>query len=183
MEKVIYGLVCMAAFMFVACSSPKKSDKDDVQVLMQDSMEMGGPQRMQMSETKATVTYKGKEYQSSVVRRPDESLPIVKDEQGEKFVDNVITLRITCNGKEVLNKVFTKASFASLVDAGFMKHAILEGLVYNKTTPQGIVYAVSISYPQTDLYAPLSLTVSADGKISMAKEEVLEDLYETEEER
>ena len=64
-----------------------------------------------------------------------------------------------------------------------MKHAILEGLVYNKTTPQGIVYAVSISYPQTDLYAPLSLTVSADGKISMAKEEVLEDLYETEEER
>ena len=45
---------------------------------------------------------------------------------------------------------------------------------------QGIIYAASICYPQTDLYVPLRLTVSADGKISMAKEELLEDVYEEE---
>ena len=52
--------------------------------------------------------------------------------------------------------------------------------LYDKTTPQGIIYAASICYPQTDLYVPLRLTVSADGKISMAKEELLEDVYEEE---
>ena len=102
-------------------------------------------------------------------------LPVVINEQGEKFVDNRITLRITSGGKSIVEKVFTKESFASLVDARFLKHSILEGLVYDKTTPQGIVYAASICYPQTDLYIPLSLTVTPDGKISMAKEELLEE--------
>jgi MinD superfamily P-loop ATPase len=37
--------------------------------------------------------------------------------------------------------------------------------------------AASICYPQSDLYVPLRLTVSADGKISMAKEELLEEVY------
>ena len=60
-----------------------------------------------------------------------------------------------------------------------MKHSILEGLVYDKTTPQGIVYAASVCYPQSDLNIPLSITVSADGRISLAKEELLEDLHET----
>jgi hypothetical protein len=177
MKTVVYIVTCVVALSVVSCTSRQKGG-DDVQVLMQDSTVTSAPQRMQVSDTKVTITYKGKEYRSSVVRRPDDSLPIVKNEQGEKFVDNSITLRITCGGKQIVDRVFTKESFASLVDAGFMKYAILEGLVYDKTTPQGIMYAASICYPQTDLYVPLRLTVSADGKISMAKEELLEDVYE-----
>lgn len=42
-------------------------------------------------------------------------------------MDNRITLRITCGGKRVVDKVFTKDNFASLVDAKFMKYSILEG--------------------------------------------------------
>lgn len=177
MKTVVYIVACVAGLLFASCTSRNKSG-DDVQILMQDSTVTSAPQRMQVSDTKVAITYKGKEYRSSVVRRPDESLPVVTNEQGEKFVDNSITLRITCGGRQIVDKVFTKANFASLIDAKFMKYAILEGLVYNKTTPQGIVYAASICYPQTDLYVPLRLTVSADGKISMAKEELLEDLYE-----
>ena len=43
-------------------------------------------------------------------------------------------------------------------DANFLSKSILEGIVYEKTTPQGIVYAASVCYPQTDLYMPLSIT-------------------------
>ena len=150
MKTVVYIVTCVVALSVVSCTSRQKGG-DDVQVLMQDSTVASAPQRMQVSDTKVTITYKGKEYRSSVVRR---------------------------GGKQIVDRVFTKESFASLVDAGFMKYAILEGLVYDKTTPQGIMYAASICYPQTDLYVPLRLTVSADGKISMAKEELLEDVYE-----
>ena len=38
--------------------------------------------------------------------------------------------------------------------------------------------AASICYPQTDLYVPISITISTDGKISMKKEELLEEVYE-----
>ncbi len=146
-----------------------------MQVLMQDSTESAGPQRMQVSDVKTVFAYKGKDYESSVVRKPDESLPIVTNEQGEKFVDNHITLHITCGGKQVVDKVFTKESFASLIDAKFMKYAILEGLVFDRVTPQGMIYAASVCYPQSDLYVPIRLTVTAEGNISMTKEELMED--------
>lgn len=179
MKNVFHIAACSAVLLTTACNTSVKERKDDVQVLMQDSVEASAPQRMQVSDIKVAVTFKGKEYQSSVVRRPDESLPLVQDEQGDKFVDNRITLRITCGGKALVDKVFTKENFASLVPAKFLKHAILEGMVYDKTTPQGIIYAASICYPQTDLYVPLRLTVTADGRISVEKEELMEELYET----
>lgn len=177
MKNIVYVLACVVTVLFASCSSQKKNEKDGLKVLVQDSFEVDGPQRMQASDAESAVTYKGKEYHSSVVRRPDEGLPIVKNEQGERFVDNRITLHITCAGKQLVDKVFTKESFASLIDAKFMKYGILEDLVYDKTTPQGLVYAASICYPQTDLYVPLRLTVSTDGKISMLKEELVEEVY------
>ena len=175
MKDVLYFWMCLVMVLLSACSSQKKGDGDDIHVLMKDSVDSHGLQRMQVSDTKTTFTYAGRDYQSNVVRRPDDALPVVTNEQGDRFVDNSISLRITSDGKLVIDKVFTKESFASLVEAKFLRHSILEGLVYDKTTPQGIVYAASVCYPQTDLYIPLSLTITPDGKIVMAKQELMED--------
>lgn len=178
MKNLFYMLACVSVIFLSACSSQSKNEKADRQALMEDSIKAAGPQRMQVSDIKSSFTYQGKEYQSSVLRQPDESLPMVKNEQGEKFVDNRITLRLTCGGKQIVDKVFTKESFSSLVDAKFMQYAILEGLVFDQTTPQGIIYAASVCYPQSDLYVPIRLTISSGGNISMAREELLED-YQT----
>ena len=103
----MYSDVAVVSLFF----SEKKEDRGDIQVLMKDSVDANGLQRMQVSDSKTSFTYKGKEYQSSVVRRPDDSLPVVINEQGDKFVDNSITLRITSGGKSIVDKVFTKESF------------------------------------------------------------------------
>ena len=96
---------------------------------------------------------------------------------GDTYVDNKIVLRITRGSENVLNKTFTKNDFSSVVDAKFLSKSILEGIVYDKTTPEGIVNAASVCYPQTDLYVPLSITVTADGKMSIKKVDMLEDDY------
>lgn len=175
-KTIFYIWICVAVSLLAACSSQGRSKSESVEAQAQDAAVPGAPQRMQVSDVKTTFTYKGKEYQSSVVRRPDESLPVVTVEEGEKFYDNRITLRLTCGGRQVVDKVFTKESFASLVDARFMKYAVLEGLVYDETTVQGIIYAASVGYPQSDLYVPIRLTITPDGKISMAKEELMEEV-------
>ncbi len=122
MKNIVYILVCASVIFFTACSSQDKNKKDGTQVLMQDSTEIAGPQRMQVSDVKTSFTYKGKEYQSSVVRGGSISADSEK-RAGEKFVDNRITLRITCGGKQVVDKVFTKDNFASLV--GCQVHEVL----------------------------------------------------------
>ena len=106
MKTLVYIVTCAVMLSVISCTSRNKGG-DDVQVLMKDSTVISAPQRMQVSDTKVTITYKGREYRSSVVRRPDESLPVVTNEQGERFIDNSIALRITCGGKQIVDKVFT----------------------------------------------------------------------------
>lgn len=132
---------------------------------------------MQSSKAEIDIKFKGRDYHSLVSRTPDESLPHVSNEMGDTYVDNKIVLRITRGSENVLNKTFTKNDFSSVVDAKFLSKSILEGIVYDKITPEGIVYAASVCYPQTDLYVPLSITVTADGKMSIKKVDMLEDDY------
>ena len=145
-----------------------------------DSIDAHGLQRMQTSRSETDIKFKGKDYHSLVSRTPDESLPHVTNEMGDTYVDNKIVLRLTRGDATVVNKIFTKNDFASVVDAKFLSKSVLEGIVFDKTAPQGIVYAASVCYPQTDLYVPLSITITADGKMSIKKVDVLEeDLEET----
>lgn len=155
----------------------KEGEKSNAATLT-DNAAQAEPQRMQVSDVKESFTFRGKEYHSAVLRKPDSTLPLITDEQGDKYVDNSITLRITCEGKTIVDRVFTKTDFTSLVDSRFLKHALLEGLVFDETTPQGMIYAASVCYPQSDLYIPIRLTITADGKIAMAKEELMEE-YQT----
>ena len=177
MKKLIYLLLLPLALTVVACGGKNGSSNKESVLATQDSVDAHGLQRMQSSKAETDSKFKGKDYHSLVSRTPDESLPHVSNEMGDTYVDNKIVLRITRGGENVLNKTFTKNDFSSVVDANFLSKSVLEGIVYDKTTPEGIVYAASVCYPQTDLYVPLSITVSADGKMSIKKVDMLEEDY------
>ncbi len=179
MKKVLYMLIGAVVLSVSACGGKKSNGEDGTLTVFQDSTDAKGNQRMQASKAEQKFMYKGKEYVSFVSRTPDESLPLVKNESGEKFVDNSISLRLTRGSEMVFSKTFTKNDFASLVGSDFLSKSILEGIVYNKTTSQGIIYAASVCYPQSDLFIPIAITISADGKMAMAKDELLEEIYET----
>lgn len=146
---------------------------------LQDSTDAHGIQRMQSSTAEVDIEFRGKSYHSYVFRSPEESLPHVANDLGDIYVDNSIVLRLTDkDGKKVFDKTFTKKDFASVVDSAFLSHSVLEGIVYDKTSGEGFVYAASVCYPHTDLYVPLSLTITPQGKLSMRRVENLEELPE-----
>lgn len=174
MGKLVYWLLLPLAVAVSACGGKKGIENQSLLARI-DSIDAHGLQRMQTSKSETNFKFKGKEYHSFVSRTPDESLPHVTNEMGDTYVDNKIVLRLTRGTETVLNKTFTKNDFSSVVDAKFLSKSILEGLVYDKTTPHGIVYAASVCYPQTDLYMPLSITITADGKMSIRKVDMLEE--------
>lgn len=181
MKKYIYLLLLPLTVMIVACGGKNKKQGNDIQLVMQDSTDAHGLQRMQISKSEVDIKFKGKDYHSYVSRTPDELLPHVVSEMGDTYIDNRIVLRLTRGKDQIFRKEFTKQDFAPFVDAGFLSKAVLEGMVYDKTTPAGFVYAASVCYPQTDSYVPLSITISADGKkVKIEKEDLLEEVYEDE---
>ena len=88
MKKPIY-LLADCFFIFVtACGGNKKAEEKSL-LIMQDSVDACGLQRMQVSKADVDIKFKGKDYHSFISRTPDEDLPLVKDDRGNQFVDNL----------------------------------------------------------------------------------------------
>lgn len=173
---LIYIFFTFLAFLTCGACSAKKdrqTDNENLHVLMETESEYQSPERMPLSDVTSRFQFAGKTYEAQVFRTADETLPKVKDEQGNEYVDNRITLRITTQGHTTIERIFAKQSFSSVVPDNFMQHAILEGLVYDTITAYGMVFAASVSYPQSDLYIPIRLTLTIDGQVSMKTEDLL----------
>ena len=172
MKKKAISLMVYASLMLLSmgCSSTEASKDDNhVKVLVEDGKSLDAPQYMAASDTKSSFVFRGKGHMASIARRPDNTLPMVSNAEGDTFVDNNITLIIACENREVFNRTFVKEDFASQIDDRFMKHAILDGLVYDSCTSQAMFFVASICYPQSDLYVPVELSITSDGKVGMRK--------------
>ena len=174
--KQISILAILLLGILTGCGSSQKDTKEEQQRMFQlESVdENTGLQRMQVSRIKQDIACRGKKFQLSVERTPDDKLPHVKSDMG-LFVDNSIKVKITReNGTALFEKTFTKNDFAAHLPAKYLKRSVLEGLVFDDVRTnenKELTLAASVSYPMTDLYIPFILVVSQDGKLSISKDE------------
>ena len=153
----------------LSCSSKKK--RDDSITTKYEKPEIQGPIRT--DDYKDTVAFKwlDRDYVCSIERMADDSLPKVKDENGQLFVDNRVRVVISrADGSKFFNREFTKATFNSYIDDDFRKTGILEGFVFDKVEPNEVRFACSVSRPQSDEYIPLILAVTRMGDISIIRD-------------
>ena len=100
-------LLAGMAVMLVACGGKKKSE--DIIAPRIVKVQPKDPIRMQPYLDEKEVSWIGKKYFVSVSRQPSDSLPMVKDETGQKFVDNVFRLTVSRqDGSVFYNRTFTK---------------------------------------------------------------------------
>lgn len=181
--KPVYVLAVMLLAVISSCGGGKEETSIKKEQLMYqiDSVDQKtGVQRMQVLRTEMKIESGGRNYTLFVERAPSDSLPRVHTDMGT-FADNRILVRITREGgKRIFNKVFTKSSFATYVNEKNLRSFVLEGVVIDeektKASRGNIMLASSIGYPQTDLYIPFIITVTPEGKMSIAKNEDLDEL-------
>lgn len=169
------------AFMAIGCSEKKKSNDIIAPKIVKKAP--AAPVYMQEYKQSKSVEVGGITFNITIVRQPDDSLAMVKDETGQKFVDNRITLTIAnAQGATIVNKSFTKANFDQYIDNDYRQTGILEGLVFDCVEGNSIRLAASVSHPQTDEYIPLVVTVGKSGSISISRDTKLDTSSQDEEE-
>jgi hypothetical protein len=67
MKKLIYLLGLAMLMAVAACSGSAEKKKSDIRVLMQDSTDAHGVQRMTARKSEVDIKYKGKEYHSFII--------------------------------------------------------------------------------------------------------------------
>ena len=73
-----------------------------------------------------------------------------------------------------VKKVFTKGNFDAQLDDDYRQTGILEGLVFDKVDGHNLVFAGSVSHPQTDEYIPLVVTVSNLGTVAIKRDDQMD---------
>lgn len=167
-------MIVMAAVLVALCGCKEKKQSDNV-ISMDDSQTVSiapsGPVRMQAFKQATEVKWVGRTYTIDIERQANDSLPTVRDEEGDEYVDNSIRLRvIRADGSVFFSKVFTKRTFDAYLDEAYRKRGILEGLVFDKVDGNSLEFASSVSFPQTDEYIPLEVRVDNFGNVSIRRE-------------
>ncbi|KAA6345272.1 hypothetical protein EZS27_007163 [termite gut metagenome] len=172
MKKPLYFTIWFAiTILLFACTNGAPGNNTNRLQIIYINNDSPEERRAEIFQDTQIITFNNTAYNSYITRNPNDSLPYVTGKDGITYVDNVITLRITRGNVSIFNRTFTKNSFAFLVDGEFLREATLEGRVYDKTTSEGIKYAVSLCYPQTDLYMPISITIDTYGRMAMIQAE------------
>lgn len=175
----VLGGVALLGCFILSCSSKSKTshttNNDNLKVLQKTETVNKESVRMPLSDVTSHIQFQGKEGEIRIFRTPDDSLPVVLNDQGDTYIDNRITIRITCQEHLIVNHSFTKNSFSSLIDEHFLQNSILEGIVYDTISSNQILFAASVSYPESDLYVPIRLLINADGNISIEKIDLLNE--------
>ena len=173
MKKIQLLAVLLMAVLAISCS--KKKESKDIIVPTAEVVKPKAPISMQPYNQQQEVEWLDKSYQVIINRVADDSLQMVQDETGQKFVDNRITLRvIRADGSVFFKKVFTKGNFDAQLDDDYRKTGILEGLVFDKVDGNNLVFAGSVSHPQTDEYIPLLVTVSNFGAVTIKRDDQMD---------
>ena len=172
-QKKLIWAVAALSILLAACGGKKKSDNIIAQRVEKPKPQ--APVRMQENTDERDVEWAGKEYHIAIHRQPSDSLPMVKDETGQQFVDNVFTLSVGhSNGSMFFNRSFTKKSVASYLDEDFRKTGIFEGLVFDRVEGDKLIFAASVGHPQTDEYIPLVITLSQTGKLVIERDKQMD---------
>ena len=131
---------------------------------------VNGIQSMSPYHYSDTIRTGGKVYVYTIHREASDSLPVVTDDEGNKYADNVYTLTIRQGERMVFNRQFTKKTVASYLSKEFQQKGILDGMMCDKSLP-GLRFAISVSLPQSDMFEPLLLQVDNSGGMTISLDE------------
>lgn len=179
MTKSLFMVIATGMLLsVVACSEKKKST--DIITQRVETVKPQGPERMQEYNDTRDVTWIGKQYKVTVHRQPGDSLAMVKDETGQKFVDNIISVSVLrADGTKFFSRNFTKSDFLSYLDDDYSKTGILEGLVFDKADGDFLEFAASVSHPHTDEYIPLVVKLSRMGQVTIQRDTQMDTTGDT----
>jgi len=161
--------VALIMVMLASCGGQKKSDDIIAQPVVK--VKPKKPVKMEEYNDERDVAWIGKTYHVAVHRQPADSLPMVKDETGQKFVDNVFSVKVSRqDGSVFFSRTFTKNYFLNYITEDYCKKGILEGIVFDKADGDWLVFAASVGLPQTDEYIPLIVRLSRMGELTVRQD-------------
>ncbi len=177
LKNVIAFSLLLTIIVAIASSCGRKKSSNVIIAPKPEVVKPSAPVRMSEYTHTDNVEWLGKTYKVEVIRSVADSLPMVKDDQGMKYFDNMIRVKvIRPDGTEFFNRLFSKAAFKDYIDDNTRNHGVLLGVVLDKAEGDNLILGASVGSPDilSDEYIPLLITISRMGNVSIARDSHLD---------
>ena len=169
--KQLLPIIAVILLVGTIASCSSKKQREDIITTKYEKPAPQGPIRTDDYKDTTQFRWLDRDYTCTIERMADDSLPMVKDETGQQFVDNRVRVVITrADGSKFFDKEFTKVSFDSYINEDYRKTGILEGFVFDRVKNSEVRFACSVSRPQSDEFIPLILSVNRMGNIDIKQD-------------
>ena len=169
--KQLLPIIAVILLVGTIASCSSKKQREDIITTKYEKPAPQGPIRTDDYKDTKQFRWLDRDYACTIERMADDSLPMVKDETGQQFVDNRVRVVITrADGSKFFDKEFTKVSFDSYINEDYRKTGILEGFVFDRVENSEVRFACSVSRPQSDEFIPLILSVNRMGNIDIKQD-------------
>ena len=187
MKRINHSIWAVPVFLFsiaIIAGCKEKKQSEEIITSRVEVQKPSGPVRIQTYADSKEVQWLGRTYTVEWKRTPDDSLRMVKDENGQKYVDNRVAIRVVrTDGSVFFQKSFTKSAFTAYLPEKYNRMGILEGLVFDEVDGNHLVFAASVSLPQTeDEYIPLEVRVDNFGNVAIERDNSLDTYGSSEDE-
>ena len=177
MKSYIPFLMVAGLIAFGACKEKKEST--DIITTKYVPKKLQAPIAMPVDAKTTHITWQDKPYTVQIDRVSDDSLKHVKDEYGQPYIDNRVSVTILRqDGSVFFKKEFTKASFSSYIDDTFRNNGILAGIQYDEIDDNGLEFSVVVGMPDAldDVFIPLELVIDRQGAVSISRDDDMDML-------
>ena len=166
----------LLALLIIPTGCKDKKQTEEIITSRKEVQKPKEPLKIQAYADKKDVQWVGRTYTVEWKRTPDESLPMVKDETGQKYVDNHVSIRIVrSDGSVFFQRSFTKTDFKAYLTDQYNREGILEGMVFDVVNGNQLEFAASVSLPQSeDEYIPLKVKVDNFGSVAIERDNQLD---------
>jgi hypothetical protein len=184
MKRILPLLLASGIMMLGAAACKEKKQSEDIITTKYEPEKPQAPIRMSVDKRQTDVQWLGRSYEVCVERVPVDSLPMVTDETGQKYHDNMVKLAVRRADSTVFfQKTFVKGSFSSYLDDDYRHRGILENIVFHEVDDNELEFSVIISHPDADdEFIPLEMNINAQGGIQIKLGDLIDEREEEEEE-
>lgn len=170
MKTIVFTALAVGIMMLTACKEKKQGDGQIITTDYEVPQPKAPVAMSQTADSRVVQWVDGRVYKVSITRMPADSLPMVTDEIGQKYVDNAVRVAIMrSDSTTFIDKVFTKSAFASHLDNDYRHNAMLVGMHYLECHGTEMDFVAVFNHPAAtdDEAIDLKLTIDSQRNIKI----------------
>ena len=179
MDKKHHLMSVLAALLVVVCISCSKKEEKPRRIVVDPPEEEQpiGTQKQDDQLQSENVQWLGKTYVVNIIRKADESLPLVNDGTGVEYYDNRITVTVVRqDGSTFFERAYTKTDFSPFVEPATLKFRSLYTISLYEVTDNAISLVACVGSPDisSDDFQLIEIRITPDGATTMKRTAILD---------